>query len=109
MVNKASQGDVESPLKKFRHGLSRQFPDLLDRVMEGYRSFSGNTPPEDNAKEFSAHHGACKAALAHLALLIRLADWVEKGREDVSLQNDKNKKLIDEARMALCDFKKDTA
>ena len=33
------------------------------------------TPEE--AKEFSAHHSACKVAIAHIELLIKLARWAD--------------------------------
>ncbi len=102
-------GLIEGPLERFRCHLSRRFPGLLDRVMEGYLSFSGKGPEEDDAKEFSAHHGACKAALAHLDLLIKLAAWAEKKRSTISPKDEETERLIDQAQTALCDRKKDAA
>ncbi|MCE2510396.1 MAG: hypothetical protein J4G10_05400 [Alphaproteobacteria bacterium] len=75
-------------------------PSLMEKALSGYRHFATEPPPQD-PKGFAAHHVACKAALAHMELLIRLARWAETeghgdetGGEDVS-------KLIAEARAAL--------
>ncbi len=109
-MSTAQKAQIKGALEEFRHGLSQRFPDLLDRVMEGYLSFSGDNQKEEDAKEFSTHHGACKAALAHLDLLIKLAAWAEKGGEDGSLPQGENiEKLIDEAHTALCSQKEGSA
>ena len=46
-------------------------PDAIKRVVESYMSFSHQSMPVD-AKEFAAHHGACKAALMHLDALFKI-------------------------------------
>ena len=43
----------------------------LQKALKDYRSFSDNEAPTDT-KEFNAYHTACKAALLHIALLIKL-------------------------------------
>lgn len=51
-------------------------PDAIDRALHSYRAFmAGNVP--DDAKGFSAHHTACKVAIAHVDLLLKLARWAE--------------------------------
>jgi len=41
-------------------------------VLACYRAFASRPPPED-ARGFAAHHAACRAALAHLDLALRLS------------------------------------
>lgn len=103
-ANKMLQGDGKSPLEGFRRGLACRFPGQLDEVMEGYLSFSGRAPKEGEPKDFAAHHGACKAALAHLDLLLKLAEWAEKGAEAEALVPET---LIAQARAAICGPKDD--
>jgi hypothetical protein len=59
--------------------LRTQLVDLLPRAMAcaiaSYREFSAQTAPED-AKQFIAHHNACRAALAHVDYLSKLAKWI---------------------------------
>lgn len=60
--------------------LRAQLLDLLPRAMAcaiaSYRAFSAQTAPED-AKQFIAHHNACRAALAHVDYLSKLAKYVQ--------------------------------
>jgi hypothetical protein len=60
--------------------LRAQLIDLLPRAMAcaiaSYREFSAQTAPED-AKQFIAHHNACRAALAHVDYLSKLAKFVQ--------------------------------
>ncbi len=58
--------------------IARFLPDALARALDSYRIFSQNKPKEDaNAKDFAAHHNACKVAIAHIELLIKLAQWAD--------------------------------
>lgn len=52
-------------------------PGILDKAMESYARFAAHDAPVGEAKEFSAHHNACKVAIAHIELLIKLARWVD--------------------------------
>lgn len=47
------------------------WPELLSAAVASYRDFAGAPVPTD-AKGFAAHHAACKAALAHVEVLLRL-------------------------------------
>ncbi|WP_343868951.1 hypothetical protein [Caenispirillum bisanense] len=42
--------------------------------MAAYDAFSATAAPDD-AKGFAAHHAACKAALAHVEVLVKLLRW----------------------------------
>lgn len=45
---------------------------LIERLAEDYTDYATGRAPDDT-KAFAAHHAACKAAVAHLTLLMRLA------------------------------------
>lgn len=51
-------------------------PRAIATALASYDLFLGRDVPE-NAKEFKAHHDACKVAIAHIELLIKLAQWAD--------------------------------
>lgn len=59
----------------------RQIAGFLPRAIAGalssYHSFMCGHDVPDDAKGFSAHHSACKVAIAHIELLIKLARWAD--------------------------------
>ncbi|MFO1152119.1 MAG: hypothetical protein U1E42_00435 [Rhodospirillales bacterium] len=57
-----------------RHDLVARLPRLLDKALSTYAYFA-NTPPPENVKEFAAFQSSCRAALAHVHLLLKLAEW----------------------------------
>jgi hypothetical protein len=58
-------------------------PAAIARALGSYHDFSDQTVPDD-AKGFSAHHSACKIAIAHVELLLKLARWAEVTSDDES-------------------------
>jgi len=91
--------DMPALRKQIRAAL----PSLLGKALTGYRRFAAEPPPKD-AKGFATHHAACRAALAHMELLLRLARWAEaNGNSDESSGED-IAKLILEAREALSEI-----
>jgi len=88
--------------------MEQHLPSLIVRALGHYRVFSGQTPPTD-AKGFSAHFSACKAALGHLESLIKLAGWAEaeSNANDASgngEESDEMARLLKEARAAVGDM-----
>jgi len=55
-----------------RHRLAERLMQLAEQIAEGYCAFAVGIVP-DETKVFAAHHTACKAALAHLELLLKLS------------------------------------
>ncbi|HPF78329.1 MAG TPA: hypothetical protein PLF01_03455 [Alphaproteobacteria bacterium] len=51
-------------------------PSAILKTLNSYDDFTANKEPV-SSKDFAAHHSACKAALAHLELLLKLAQWAE--------------------------------
>lgn len=63
-----------------RAKIARYLPNAIDCAIQSYRGFYDRPHPTE-AKEFSAHHSACKAAIAHIELLLKLAAWAQLPRE----------------------------
>ncbi|QXM23617.1 hypothetical protein KO353_09850 [Elioraea tepida] len=87
-------------MKALRALISAQLEAAATRVIESYRTFMNDEPEAGDARAFAAHHAACKAALAHLDLLMRLARLVGVEPEAVEA-SEEEARLIAEAREAL--------
>ncbi len=57
-----------------RRKIATFLPVAISRAVNSYRNFSGQIAPNES-KEFGEHHKACRAALAHLELLLKLAEY----------------------------------
>lgn len=74
--------------EKTRARIAEFMPDAVMTAISSYHRFMKNAIPGE-AKEFAAHHGACKVAIAHIELLIklaRIADLPDAGAEDHNRQ-----------------------
>ncbi|MBI2235781.1 MAG: hypothetical protein HYU60_02290 [Magnetospirillum sp.] len=87
-------------LEHLRQTLKGRLPARIRAAVEGYEAFAGAEAPAD-AKGFAAWHAACKAALAHVDLLVKLARWAEGGGEAEAVPGDGLDRLLAEARAAL--------
>lgn len=56
-----------------RAALKEALPDALRNAVDTYRTLAFGPAPED-AKAFQQHQAACKAGLAHIEALLKLAD-----------------------------------
>jgi hypothetical protein len=68
----------DDPWDTLRKDVARRLPDLIDKALAAYAHFAGTLPPDD-AKAFAAHQASCRAALAHVHLLVKLAEWARSG------------------------------
>lgn len=59
-----------------RDRIAQFLPVALSAAMQSYQQFSEGEIA-DGAKGFTAHHTACKVAIAHIELLIKLARWAD--------------------------------
>ena len=57
-----------------RREIATFLPAAISRAVNSYRSFSGQNASE-KPKEFGEHHKACRAALSHIELLLKLAEY----------------------------------
>ena len=69
-------------------------PEKLLKILQDYNDFTANPAPND-IKSFGAYHLACKNALSHIVLLLRVLQ-AHKGQEE-------NKDWLQEAKTAITD------
>lgn len=60
------------------------FDDALRTIIKDYQIFSSNRP-EAESKAFGAYHSACRAALSHLDMVIKLKEKVSNQIPDDSM------------------------
>ena len=69
-------------LDGLKRSLTKMLPQRISHAAERYGDFSALVPG-DTAKDFAAHHAACKAALSHIDLLVKLLRWAAgEGKDD---------------------------
>jgi len=68
--------------KQSRIEIAKALPDAFKRAMTSYRHFIAKEQT-DNSENFKKHHDACKVAISHIELLIKLAKWVDEQTEGV--------------------------
>ena len=85
----------------FRRDLAANLPRLLSRALETYKRFSA-APVDEDAKSFAAYETVCRAALAHVHLLVRLADWarLSEGDPRCEMEDRPLRRLVEEAEAA---------
>lgn len=87
----------ENSKKKITKEQVREFlPDAIKTAFESYRAFMQKDVSTVEPKEFSDHHSACKAAIAHVNLLIKLAEWAEMDVEDMGFDPDMISRAVQE-------------
>ncbi|MCF8495852.1 MAG: hypothetical protein K9G62_04200 [Alphaproteobacteria bacterium] len=59
-----------------RKQITKFLPQAIEMAIDSYRVFS-KKGVEKEGKDFKAHHEACKVAIAHLELLLKLAQWLD--------------------------------
>jgi len=74
-------------------------PHALGKALDSYKLFR-NKKHHEEPKEFKAHHEACKAAIAHVQLLIKLAEWAHLPDKSESMEIDQTELagMIEKAR-----------
>lgn len=74
--------------------LSKTWDDYLNKAIQDYHLFATQQAPLD-AKDFAAHHNACKAALAHILMIQKLMQPKDDKKEEPDFFD-----LLDQARKA---------
>lgn len=85
--------------EKLQRDLAHILPQQIRRAARAYQVFADADAPAD-AKEFAAFHSACKSALAHLELLLKLYRWSAPTLADEQSHGDLEN-LLANARKAL--------
>ncbi len=76
--------------------VGKELVPALQKALSDYLAFS-NEPAPSETKEFNAYHTACKAALLHVALLVKLTQkepTLEPVIPDISTLLDQAKKEL---------------
>lgn len=63
-----------------RDDIAAFLPKAIRSALQSYQGFSeeqSTNPKQSDAKNFKDHHDACKVAIAHIELLIKLAQWAD--------------------------------
>jgi hypothetical protein len=87
-------------VKALRVQISSQLETAASRVIDSYRTFMDAEPDAGDARAFAAHHAACKAALAHLDLLMKVAR-IAGVDGDAAEGDEEQARLLAQARVAL--------
>lgn len=93
----------DQQIEDIHTALATLLPNAITRAVTSYEAFATQAPPDD-AKAFSAHHSACKAALVHLDYLTKLAKWVETKNQSTGDKTPSLEPLIIAARETLMEY-----
>ena len=74
-----------------RKDIAKFLPKAIKIALASYRLFSVKTLKKDSA-EFKKHHDACKVAISHIQLLIKLAQWADL--PDPSIEDENGHKVL---------------
>ncbi|MBU0860125.1 MAG: hypothetical protein KJ667_09310 [Alphaproteobacteria bacterium] len=90
-----------------RQRIATFLPDAIAKALTSYHVFSERAVDMEKPKEFSDHHSACKVAVAHIELLLKLARWADLPDKQDGAPNDRVMlgALLAEAEKELRDYK----
>lgn len=71
-----------------REHIAAFLPDAVEKAINSYLKFAKkgvktNEDDETEPSDFKSHHDACKVAIAHIELLLKLAQWADIPEEDL--------------------------
>lgn len=70
----------QPPALALRRAMVRRLPRQIRALLADYDAFLAAAPPEvEDVKTWAARHGAGKAALQHIDMLLKLLRWAEAG------------------------------
>ena len=71
-----------------REQIAGFLPEAIRKALTSYKKFMEEEKVEIKAKDFKEHHSACKVAISHIDLLLKLARWADLPDATVQGQND---------------------
>lgn len=86
-----------------RSRIAEFLPRALEKAIASYENFmekENDTTKEPKGPNFKIHHDACKVALAHIELLVKLARWADLPDPELEDENHQRalRSLIEQAR-----------
>lgn len=103
MKNKNDFSEAKCRFHEFRTELIEILPCLLSKVTDEYKDFVISQTSTD-VKSFAAYQAACRTALTHLQLLIKISMWAEPAASGETMIDDAESdldQLIMDARRAI--------
>lgn len=92
---------------KTRQKIANFLPEALSTALQSYHSFS-RTDFGESKKDFSDHHNACKIAIAHIELLLKLAQYAHLPDDNV-IDDAQQRHLVNMLENAQIEFNDFTA
>lgn len=89
-----------------RKDLAGRLPGQIRVLLADYEGFAATPVPPEEIKSYAAHHAACKAALQHADMLVKLLRWAEGAPEAVEGDGEGGgdlSRLLARARQAVSD------
>jgi len=99
-ASESAPGKMSAALDRTRNDLGARLSGLIESAFRRYEIFAGDNPP-DGVKAFAAHAAACRAALAHLEQLFKLAQWAGGDKAMAATPFNDVDRLIADAEEAL--------
>ncbi len=72
-----------------RKQIAEFLPKALEAAIVSYQLFSDKSVSED-ADKFKKYHGACKVAIAHIELLLKLAKLADLPDDEIESENERD-------------------
>ncbi len=106
LVDAAKRGD--QPMIDSLVSVDQVVDDFLPQIMSKAVEIYGRGLPPADTKGFAAYQAACRAALSHIHLLVKLAHWARAAGGAAVPDADQLDRLVREAEEALADDPADT-
>ena len=70
-----------------RAQIAEFLPEAIRKALTSYKQFMEEQTVGTKAKDFKEHHMACKVAISHIDLLLKLAQWADLPDKSAQDQN----------------------
>lgn len=80
-----------------REQIALFLPIAIAKAAASYHDFMEEEKEPDVSKKFAEHHKACRVAIAHLELLLKLARWADLPAEAALKEIDRLSGMMSEA------------
>lgn len=74
--------------RAMRQEIASLIPKIVKKAFRSYETFMVTPPDVEEAKKFTAHYTACKLALSHLEMLIKLLEQLTAHLEKAERESD---------------------
>lgn len=89
-----------------REEIAKALPAAIKAALDSYENFMANMPTS-KASDFKSHHEAGKAAVAHIQLLTKLAEWVEAGQAVIGYGSEELREVLQKSAQDVKQYEDD--